>query len=560
MSMKVKTISRWTGALVLVFALATPARGDDNTLRINDDDVRLRARPNEKAPTIMKLNDGQVVKLVERRGRWLLVQVRSKQGWIQRTYVEEDMRDESEVVAAREGVQDTRGRRSKTNMRRGDKGFDTLDEDARGEDGVSERVDDGDEDDEEADEERPKKKSKKKAMKADDDEDEDEAEDEDEDDEEEEAPRKAKTKKVAKAGIHEGATVALKAKTPVRMKPSKKSDALFEASKGEEVEVVMINDDDPEYVRIQTEDGSKGWVPRKALAMVGGGGGDDDAEDEDGESDDEEAEDEENPNAEEGDEDADASVSKSGPGFFSDTTISMLGSVGLLSKGQTFVSAGTDPVRSNYKVGNNAPVIILGATLMKPFGKYEAGVEAGYVRSIGGKGITIKDPSGTMDPEQVAWVTQQIDFRVVGGYKLSGGKYTVGGGLGYHIGQVAVSGNMIAALPGERISGFRFGGEFRAPKLTEKIGMRAALDTLLGASITQQAGITDGTSAKVTAYYLSLGGTYDLKKHWAIQAGYGFAYERMNFSGESERNGPSVTSGRRKDMQHTLGVGVGYEF
>src|SRR5262245_23042359 len=163
--MSVKSKWFWSlvsGVFLGIVLWSRDASADDNTLRINADEVRLRARPNEKAPTLMKLSDGQVVKLLERKGRWLKIQVRGKQGWIPRTYVDEDLRGDEEIVAAREASRDDRSRRSKTNLRRKDKGFDTLDDDARGEDGVSEKVSDGD-DEEELDDETPEVLGAKKA-------------------------------------------------------------------------------------------------------------------------------------------------------------------------------------------------------------------------------------------------------------------------------------------------------------------------------------------------------------------------------------------------------------
>src|SRR5262245_66379394 len=103
--MSVKSKWFWSlvsGVFLGVLLWSVDARADDNTLRTNADEVRLRARPNEKAPTLMKLSDGQVVKLLERKGRWLKTQVRGKQGRIPRSYVEADPRGERAVMRARQ--------------------------------------------------------------------------------------------------------------------------------------------------------------------------------------------------------------------------------------------------------------------------------------------------------------------------------------------------------------------------------------------------------------------------------------------------------------------------
>lgn len=509
-------------------------------------DARLRARPAERAPTVVKVDEGDQVKILARKGRWLKVSYKGEVGWVTRTQVEDD------VTVTKEKDEDAKD--SKTNKRRGDSGFDTLDEDARGEDGITE---DSEGDDEEAvaeDEAPPKKGKKGKKSKGGD--------------------------KADKGGaVTVGMKIVFIDDSPVRLRPNAKADSLFKARKGEGMEVIVA-DDDSDYVRVLARDGSKGWVERKVVAsasseaaMVAKEGGGDAADEEDenpvggrkkgrrsasadeGDGDDGGGDDgggDESDEEEVAVEDEGSSDGGAAPGGL---MFGVNARVGLLAKAQAFTSGGTG-IKANYKLSNSAPAVHAVGWVSKPFGpKYIAQAELLYLRTIGGKGIAVSD--GTTN-EQLGWVTQTIDVRVLGGYKLSP-KYLVAGVVGYHAAQIVVQESTIAALPGEAIKGIRLGAELQAPKLTSTIGLRASIETLLSGKLTQQEGFRDGDSAAMAAYYAAIQAFYAWKPKLVIQAAYQLSYETFAFSGTSQREASAV-DGKRQDLQHVILGGVGYVF
>ena len=77
-------------ASLLMAGMASEASADSERLTT---DARLRVRPGERAPTLMKLDEGTSVRVIGRQGRWLKVSVRGKIGWITRTQIEGRDRD-----------------------------------------------------------------------------------------------------------------------------------------------------------------------------------------------------------------------------------------------------------------------------------------------------------------------------------------------------------------------------------------------------------------------------------------------------------------------------------
>src|SRR3972149_8988312 len=121
--------------------LAGTARAESARLNM---DAHLRARAGEKAPTVMKLKEGQTVRILGEEGRWLKVSYRGKVGYITRTQVDREESAEPPVTAARESRTRARDPKSNEGLRRQDKDkdkdkdkkdWDSLDDDATGEAG-----------------------------------------------------------------------------------------------------------------------------------------------------------------------------------------------------------------------------------------------------------------------------------------------------------------------------------------------------------------------------------------------------------------------------------------
>lgn len=510
-------------ALVLGLLGASPRQASaDEVVRLNTD-ARLRARPGERAPTIAKLSEGQTVRVIGREGRWLKVSVRGRVGWITRTQV--TIGDDAPVAAR--PAQQSKKRVAET-PRRQKKGWSSLDEDAVGEE-VAE---------EEEEAPPPKKKAKQVAARK----------------------KKPVAKKPAKLEV--GATVVFADEASVRQRPSKRADELYTAEAGEEVKVLVISEEG-DWVRVQADDGTKGWV--EARALLAAGGGDEELDDEEPAWDEEE----ETPRrrvARGDDDDDDAPVvrkkrkrGKKGRAAPAAMAWSANGGLGILSKKQEFTSPGMDPLISNYGLTNTAPAVVVGGTLSKPMGTaYALGLEGTFMMTVGGDGVRVPGMGGAM--EVLSWSAISVDVRGMAGYKLDAKKgLTLGARVGYHRASVTVQDSMTVKLPSERLSGFTLGAGLDAPILTPKIGVRVGFDMLMGASLEQTAGRRDGETVALDAYYLTAVGSYKVNKQIDAVAGYTLSLEGFGFSGNSERD-VSSSGGSRKDLQHVFSVGAAYRF
>ncbi len=425
----------------------------------------------------------------------------------------------------------------------------------------------------------------------------------------------AKAKKKKKKGFAKGDKVVVSDETAVRQKPSKKGEELYTAKEGEEMTVIAVSDDGA-WVRIKDKDGSKGWLSADAIA--GGGGDEADAADggDEGGGDEEEAppppkpkkppkpkrphkpkpkpEPEPEPEIDMsggGDDGGDAGdgekVAKNDEGDGGDENVAKsaggegegdgdgggdgdvaasaaakrmrfaaFADLALLARSVSFTSMGTGIV-GNYKLSNSAPALsLVGGVRKQVGGKYDVGLDLGYLMTVGGSGIAVMDPSAPMGSKALAWSAKAIDVRGVVGYPLSP-KFDVAGRLGYHRAATTVDDSTIVKLPSERLGGFTVGLGLDAKQLTPKIAARASVETMLGASLLQNSGRKDGDSASVSAYYVNLSATYMINKSFDAIVAYTLSYESYGFKGTSQRDA-AASNGSRSDLQHVIGVGVLY--
>lgn len=520
-----------SGVAVAIGLLFASSNAAAENARLNAD-ARLRARPGERAPTLTKLNEGQSVRVVGRQGRWVKVSVGGRTGWITRTQLEDGGGDTQ--VAAR----DVPSRKRDRGGDKARKGWSSLDEDATGDDAVEEDVTmDVDDEAEEEEEAAPLPKAKKKPA--------------------------AKPKKVAKAKAKKskakrgadfevGMRVVVRSEATVRERPSGKADEIYTAEKGEEMKVILVAEDGGKWVRVQDEEGTKGWIESRALASADGAS---DEEDEEQGDDEESAIASDDSDEDEGDEEEGTRVrrrAKKGKLWYS-----LGANLAFVSKKQTFDSDSTSVI-GQYELANNTPAVVIGALAGKRFGKYEVLGEGWYMRTVGGSGINV--PDGMMASETLAWTEQAIDVRASLGYHLDKtDSYTVYARAGLHINNTVVDESMIAKLPSETLQGYTVGASLEAPRVTPKVGIRVSLDYLLSGKLAQTENLTDGDESKVGGYYLHALAMYRYKPNLDAMATYNLAYEGVAFSGASTREA-AATNGKRRDMQHVLGVGVRYQF
>jgi len=516
--------TRYTMVAALVVGLASPVMlptaeaQADEVVRTNGD-VNLRARPGERAPTLVRLDEGTKVRVLDSQGRWLKVSYKGKVGWVTRTQVDDD----GETVSARASADKKRTAPAKARK----KGFNSLDDEAVGGDAVDEEdedwAEDEDSDDPLADEEEEVQKPKKKVAKA------------------RPAPKKkAKAKKAKKAPkIEEGSEVVVARSTTVRQKPSKKGEELWDVDKGSEMVVVAVSDDGS-WTKVEDSDGEKGWVASKDLAARGGSMDDEDSGD---------AIDEESGDDEGGSRSVRRRVKKG------QNAVRVNADLGLLSKQQVYASNGMGLV-SNYQLANTAPAVILGGSLMRNMGSYWAGLEVGGMMTVGGDGITI---AGAM-PEVLTWAALEINARGVLSYSLDKKKgYAISGRAGYHTASVTVAPPVTAKLPSEKVAGLPAGPGFDAPMLTDSIGVRLSVDYMVSGTLEQTEGLKDGEQSKTSIFLVGASGNYKLSAKMDIHAHYQMNFEGFGFGGTNQREA-TATGAVRKDVQHVVGAGIGYQF
>jgi uncharacterized protein YgiM (DUF1202 family) len=521
-----RSTKRMMGTVAVALSLLIGSASAES-VRLNTD-ARLRARPGERAPTITKLDEGQVVRVVGRQGRWLKVSVGGRSGWVTRTQVDAE---EQPAVAAR----DVPSRARKSSGVKARKGWSNLDEDATGDEAVE---DDEEELDEALDEEKPKARPKKKPVKV-------------------AKVKKAKPsrRKAADGDLRVGMMVVVKSEATVRQRPSGKADEIYTAEKGEEMKVILVADDGGKWVRVQDGDGTKGWIETRAVASPHDWSGDEDDSDE-GEDDESAIAADDDEGDEDGDDDGETRVrrrAKKGGLWYS-----VGANLAFVSKKQEFSSDSMSLV-GQYALTNNSPAVLVGGFIGKQFGKYDLAAEAWYMRTVGGSGISIEDPNAAMGvmAETLDWTEQAIDVRAVAGYHMD--KYTIIGRGGYHINNTVVATSDVAKLSSETLKGFTVGVGIEAPKLSDKIGARVSVEMLLSGTLEQTENLKDGDSAEVAGYYVNALATYRVSPKLEGLATYNLAYEGYAFSGASQRE-TAATNGKRTDLQHVVGVGVRYQF
>ncbi len=520
-------LGRWTLVAALTLGLAGAAMADE-VARLNTS-ARLLSRPGERAPSIVSLSAGQTVRVIGQEGRWLKVSARGRIGWITRTQVEVA----EAPAAARTGTQAARPRAAEAPKAR--KGWNgKMDDEAVGADAAGDDEDQAD-DNETPDAIGPVARHAPATLK----------------------PAQA-VKKVAKAEKKPwkpGEKVTLNGDASVRQRPSKKADELFTAEDGQEVKVVLV-DDDGEWVRVQDADGTKGWV--EASSIVVKGGDDDDVSAV--KSDDGDDGDEDMPKAKKKHNKAAAADGEAKPMWYA-----LDANIGVLSKSQDYTSAGTG-IRSNYGLANTSPALIIGGIFWKRMSPvYSIGAEGSYMRTVGGSGIAVD--SGMMmagaASTTIPWAAQAIDVRGTVGYDVSNGQYQLKARVGYHDAATTIPQSMVntstAMLPSEKVSGITVGAGLDAPTLTPKVSLRVGVDMLVNAKLEQTAGMRDGTTSQTKAYYLNALAMYKWKPNMDLMATYTLSYEGFGFTGVNDREA-SATGAQRKDLQHLLGVGLIYKF
>jgi hypothetical protein len=174
-----------------------------------------------------------------------------------------------------------------------------------------------------------------------------------------------------------------------------------------------------------------------------------------------------------------------------------------------------------------------------------------------------------MVTQNTGFTIHNFNLRAEGGYDARGGKALVlAARLGLHYENFAIA-NVTdltknnAKLPSEVFSGPTLGAAVTVGKLTDSLGLRVVLDTMLvGASRTQTKNLEDGSTPSSKALWLDAALTYRWRPGLALVGSYALAYATTDFGAPlaSSQRGHTGTAVSRTDIYHTLTFGIAKAF
>ena len=543
--------------LILVLAAGLLGSAHAEKVRTNQT-TKVYARAGEQATVILKVDSGQNMTLIEQEGRWLKVRVKGRTGFVPRSKV--DMADDEDIQRNTRRRPFVDGRSKKRGW-----GQEEGPEDRVGADAVGEGQDDEPRakkpkkgEDEEEDRSPKSKKVKKgeeeeKSKKVKKGEDEEKSkkvkkgEDEEEDrspkakkakkGEDEEEDRSAKSKKGEDEEVDDSKapepeedkrpTAHVSKKASVFDKPSSSSDEVFVVRP---TDVLYPIEEKGRWTYVENSEGDSGWVQTDRLE------------------------------AEEG-----------GIGGKRPHMIDIGAGLGVMFITQQMRAAGSNvsTVPDNYNIPIQAVTLALRGSLIMPVSKqYLVGADASYdfANTLFGGVSYDPDAMGPMAPVVTKITMHTFNGRAVGGYDF--GKFAVLGRLGVHyraylVGDYADPAKNPAQLPQETIIAPTLGVALALPKLSDKISLNVALDTILfGASVKQTAGLEDGSNPSVKAVDVGAGVTYRMNKTFSLQVLYDFRLTSIDFGAPlaSSTRMHMGTDVQRTDVFHVLTVGVAKPF
>lgn len=504
--------------------------------------TKVYARPGEQAEVVVKVKSGQNMTVLAKDGRWLKVRVQGRTGYVPRSKVDGADTDEIERNTRRRPFVDGRTTHRGFGGDAGPEdrvGADATgagqDDDSGGDDSDSKRDDDkprhrsskGDDDDKpkrhtksKDDDDKPKRHGKSK----DDDDDAKVSDDSKDDskDSDDDAP-KDDDRQVAHVGE----------KTKIYTDRDSDSDAVFTAKPNM---ILYPTETKGKWTLVEDDEGDAGWVLTSHLDIESPGG------------------------AHKRELDLGARL-----GF---TFISQ----GMRAVGSTAMTgSGFNP--DNYNIGVSSLAIALGGRALYPYGKdYLLGGEFAYSYSFTALGGVFV-PSGAMGGGGVntSISIHNINVRGLAGYDLhKSNGMMVFGRLGYRyqgflIADVADPAKNPAKFPSEVLKAPTLGAGLSIPRLTDKIGLKFALDAIVaGASINQTVGLEDGKPGAASAKAVCLGGefVYKWKKDMDLRGTYDLNYAAIDFGPSVAGNmrGHTGTDVSRTDIFHTVTFGIAKGF
>ena len=518
-------------ALVVLFVVGAVAPADAEKAKAKES-AKVYNRAGEQGQIVIKVKEGQVMRIDRKEGRWLKVRVLGRTGWIPRSKV--DVLEEDEMV------RNTR-RRPFVDGRSVKRGFGggTGPDDRVGADATDDKTPKGDKDgggsdaddpDDADDTEKPTKPTKPTAKPAKPAAKPAKAKPSSKEDDEDTGDTDGEEPKSKGGADDEGGevkddrpTAHVKKKTSILAEADSEADESFAASTS--TKLYPTGKKKGKYTEVENDDGDLGYVLTSSIEVSEG--------------------------------DSEGSVANRGP-----RQIDLRGRVGVTIIKQGFRSAGA--TGEDYNLSTSAATIALGGTYLTPYSKdLLIGGELAFDVAKAFPGI-----SAPMN-KTTGITVYNINARAMIGkdLKRKSGMIVFGRlGFRYYSYQVSDVGNLMentAKLPSEIIKAPTLGGALAIPRLTDKIGLRFSLDVMvIGASMEQTKGLEDGTKASAKGVCPGVGFTYRWKPNMDINAGYDLSYTSYDFGAPLAgsmrvHTGTAIT---RTDIFHGVTVGVAKAF
>jgi len=511
---------RVTSVLVLALAL-TGGVAHAEKVKTNQK-TKIFIRPGEQAKVITTVKSGQNMTLLAQEGRWLKVRVQGRTGYVPRSKV--DMADGGDEI-----VRNTR-RRAFVDGRSKNRGFGGESPDDRvGADATESSNGGGDDSSSESGDDTPKKPPKKPSKPAKHEDSDDSSSSDDSGDSK--SSDDAKVSDDDSSGGTEEArpTARVNEKTVVYSERDKDSEQSFVAKPSMTLYPGEVKG---KWTFVETDDGDSGWIRSEQIEVDDGGGG----------------------------------------GGSRKREIDIRGRLGVTFMQQGMRSAGsTVTYPDNYNIGTSAATVSVGAGVVYPYGKSALiGGELTYDFAKAVPGIFYKDPT-TGTGTNIGVTLHNVNVRALIGYDLhkkNGMKLFAR--IGYRYEGFLVDGNSpfnamvnTAKLPSEVTTGVAVGGALAIPHISDKIGLKFAVDAMMiGVGVTQTKALEDGSKPTATAYCGEAAFTYSWKSGMDLQAIYDLNYAAYDFgapmAGSMRTHMGTDTS--RTDIFHTVTFGLAKGF
>ena len=516
---------RVTSVLVLAIALTTGVAHAEKVK--TNQKTKIFLHPGEQEKVIITVKSGQNMTLLAQDGRWLKVRVQGRTGYVPRSKV--DMADSGDEI-----VRNTR-RRAFVDGRSKNRGFGGESPDDRVGADATENASSGgggdDSGDSSDDKETTKKPPKKPAKPS-------KPSHEDSDDSTSDDSGDSKSSDDAKVSDDDGSsssdeparpTARVSEKTVTYDEPDKESDQAFVAKPSM---VLYPAETKGKWTRVETDDGDTGWLLSSKIEVDDGGGS----------------------------------------GGARKREIDVRGRLGVTFMQQGMRSAGsTVTYPDNYNIGTSAATVSVGAGAVYPYGKSAlVGGELTYDFAKAVPGIFYKDPT-TGTGSNIGVTLHNVNVRGLLGYDLhKKNGMALFARLGYRYEGFLVDGNSpfnpmvnTAKLPSEVTTGVTVGGALAIPHLTDKIGLKFAVDAMMiGVGVTQTKALEDGSKPTATAYCAEAGFMYRWKSEMDIQVLYDLNYASYDFGAPlaSSMRAHMGTDVSRTDIFHTVTFGLAKGF